>query len=51
MLNAPAAQQGALAGALRGKLLRGDTNFTSSELALARRHGAARYEFRSKNTG
>ena len=34
MLNAPAAQQGATAGALRGKLLRGDTNFTPSELAL-----------------
>jgi hypothetical protein len=34
MLNAPAAQQGALAGALRGKLLRGDTNITPSELAL-----------------
>ena len=34
MLNAPAAQQGALAGALRGKMLRGGNDFTPSELAL-----------------
>jgi hypothetical protein len=35
MLNAPPAQQGALAGALRGKMLRGDNNITPSELALS----------------
>ena len=35
MLNAPAAQQGAAAGALRGKLLRGDSQAVSaSEMAL-----------------
>ena len=34
MLNAPAAQQGALAGALRGKMLKGGQELTASELAL-----------------
>jgi hypothetical protein len=34
MLNAPAAQQGALAGAVRAKLLRGGEGLTASELAL-----------------
>jgi len=34
MLNAPAAQQGALAGAVRGKMLKGGQGLTASELAL-----------------
>jgi hypothetical protein len=34
MLSAPAAQQGAAAGAVRGKMLRGGQDLTASELAL-----------------
>jgi hypothetical protein len=34
MLNAPAAQQGSLAGAIRGKMLKGGQEITASELAL-----------------
>jgi len=34
MLNAPLTQQGALAGALRGKMLKGGQELTASELAL-----------------
>jgi hypothetical protein len=34
MLNAPATQQGALAGAVRGKMLKGGQELTASELAL-----------------
>ena len=34
MLNAPAAQQGALAGAVRSKMLKGGQELTASELAL-----------------
>src|SRR6185503_13288909 len=34
MLSAPAAQQGAAAGALRGKMLKGDSQISASEMAL-----------------
>ena len=34
MLNAPVAQQGASAGAVRAKMLKGDQELTASEMAL-----------------